>query len=74
MDDRGAFIGRALEFLGLEQKSMKLENPSRLDLAHVLASPKVSTFVRDFYAPDLEFFMADPELRHLACMPPQISS
>ena len=75
MDDRGAFIGRALEFLGLEQKSMKLENPSRLDLAHVLRLAKGQHIRARFLRPkDLEFFMADPELRHLACMPPQISS
>ena len=70
MDDQGAFIGRALEFLGLEQQSVRRENPSGLDLAHVIASAKISAFVRDFYAPDFEFFTADSELRHLGGMPP----
>jgi hypothetical protein len=69
MDDRGMFISRAFECLGLEPGDMTLENPSQLDLLHTLASPKVAGFVRDFYAPDFEFFAAVPQLAHLVSLP-----
>ena len=69
MDDRDAFIARAFEYLDLEPRSVRRENPSRLDLRHTLASPKVAAFVRNFYALDFEFFAADPELQPLVDIP-----
>jgi hypothetical protein len=69
MDDRDAFITRAFEYLELEPRSVRRENPSRLELVHTLASSKVTAFVRDFYALDFEFFAADPKLQHLVDIP-----
>jgi hypothetical protein len=69
MDDRDAFITHTFEYLDLEPRSVRRENPSRLDLVHTLASPKVAAFVRNFYALDFEFFAADPVLQHLVDIP-----
>ena len=69
MDDQGAFIARAFECLGLEQRSVTVENTSRLDLVHTLGSPKVTAFVRSFYALDFDFFATDPLFDHLIRLP-----
>ena len=66
MDGHGKFIVRGLESLGLPPQAVPHDNGSRFDLSHVLASPKIRAFVRDFYAEDFAFFAADPALAHLA--------
>jgi Sulfotransferase family len=66
MDDHGAFVIRGLESLGLPPHAVSHDNRSRLDLTHVLTSPKIRAFVLDFYAEDFAFFAADPGLAHLA--------
>jgi tetratricopeptide (TPR) repeat protein len=69
MDDHGAFIVRGFESLGLPVQVVPHDNQSRLDLTHVLTSPRIRAFVRDFYAEDFAFFAADPALAHLAGEP-----
>jgi hypothetical protein len=66
MDDRGAFIARGLECLGLQPGAVAHDNRSRSDLSHLLMSSEIRTFVRNFYSEDFTFFAADPALAHLA--------
>jgi hypothetical protein len=66
MNDQGKFIVRGLASLGLPPRAVPHDNRSRFDMSHVLASPKIRAFVRDFDAEDFAFFAADPALAHLA--------
>jgi hypothetical protein len=69
MDDNPAFIEQALDGLGIPHVPVTARNLSRVDLAHVLASPKVARFVRTFYEIDMDCFAADPVLAHLTVAP-----
>jgi hypothetical protein len=55
MDDDGAFIREGLDALGLSGLIVEHINPSPVDLSAALLSPKITTFVRDFYADDFAF-------------------
>jgi tetratricopeptide (TPR) repeat protein len=66
MDDHGGFIARGLESLGRPPCAVPHDNRSRFDLTHVLTSPRIRAFVREFYAEDFAFLAADPALAHLA--------
>jgi len=68
VDNRGDFGAEVLRYLGLENVSFPHQNRSPISLNHLLDSPKITKFIRDFYACDSQFFSADPALRHLAEM------
>ncbi|MGO8738716.1 sulfotransferase family 2 domain-containing protein [Rhodoblastus sp.] len=56
------FFARAIEALGLPVTAVPWRNQSPTPMAHILDSPKVDQFVRNFYALDLEFFRSRPDL------------
>ncbi len=69
MSAGGDFFGRAYEALGLPPADVPWRNQSPTRMAHLLDSPKVDRFVRNFYALDLEFFQGRQDLAPLARKP-----
>ena len=65
MDDHGQFVAEVVNCLGVPVKEVQHANRSRSDLTHVLTSPKIAAFVRQFYAMDFWYLASDPALRHL---------
>jgi hypothetical protein len=65
LDGEKRFAAEAFAHLGVPDQGLTVENPARLDLSHIAASPKIASFVRTFYAPDYAFLEADPALRHM---------
>ncbi len=60
------FFARAFEALDLPGAAAPWRNRSPTPMAHILDSPKVDQFVRNFYALDLEFFRSRPDLAVIA--------
>jgi Sulfotransferase family len=60
------YFGRAFAALRAPVAQVPWHNRSPTRLEHVLAAPKVDQFVRNFYALDLAFFEARPDLAPLA--------
>jgi hypothetical protein len=63
------FTRTGLAILGLPELEVPWINPSPVDLSMVLNSPAVQKFVRDLYADDFAFFLADETLASLAALP-----
>jgi hypothetical protein len=69
MDVNSEFARTGLAILGMPDLKMPWINPSPVDLSMVLGSAAVQKFVRDFYADDFSFFLADDALASLAALP-----
>jgi len=69
MDDSGDCMDLVFSCLGLPRLEVPKVNSSRIDLTHVLTSPRVAAFVRDFYAMDFWYLASVPALRHLTRPP-----
>ena len=69
MTDGGDFMASVFSCLGLPPREVPKVNTSRLDLTHVLTSPKIANFVREFYAMDFWYLAGNPTLRHLTRPP-----
>ena len=69
MDPEGTFMNRAIAYLNIPTVSLPHHNRSPLDLGHLLAVPRIVSFIQDFYAMDFEFLLALPELAALTSLP-----